>query len=210
MPGAPNRPPEKAPEAPVAPPVPETPQQKALRRLAPARVALLLDIWKANPSPELTGPYQKAEAAYAQGNFADATSALDLLSIRFTEPRWPSLPEPFRRLRVSIPAPTPPHWDPENALSPAEREAHRARRAADDQLHLAEGTLTWAGSRGIPVDDLAAPLARAKERFAQEGASAAFFEGIDAIWTAVRARFPSPTAPGGGARPAPSPDPDPA
>ncbi len=202
MPGAPNRPPEKAPEAPAPPPVPETAQQKALRRLAPARVALLLDLWKANVSPELAGPYEKAEAAYAAGNYADASSALDLLSIRFTEPRWPSLPEPFKRLKVAIPAPMPPHWDPEHGLTPAEREVRRAHRVAEDQLRLAEGTVAWASSHGIPVTDLLAQVGEAKDLFEREGGSVAFIEKVDAVWNAVRERTPSPRPVGRAASPA--------
>src|SRR5208282_5581548 len=120
MPGAPNRPPEKAPEAPTAPPFHETPGQKALRRLVPTRVALLLDTWKGAPSPELVGPFQKAEAAFAQVDFA--------------EPRWTTLPEPFRLLRVAIFAPMPPSWDPDHALPASEKDAKKARKTADEQL----------------------------------------------------------------------------
>ncbi len=192
MPGAPNRPPEKLPELPVAPPVPVTPEQKALRRLAPSRVALLLDVWKGNLSPELTGPYEKAEEAFARREFGETSSALDLLSIRFTEPRWPSLPEPFRRLRVPIPAPMPPHWDPEHALTAADREMRRAHRAAEDQLALAGGTVVWARAHGVAADDLAAWTEEARATFGSEGASPGFFERIDRVWTAVRERTPLP------------------
>ncbi|MGA8536079.1 MAG: hypothetical protein WB789_01645, partial [Thermoplasmata archaeon] len=94
--------------------VPETPERRALRRLAPSRVALRLDQWKGAPSPDLLTPFEKAEAAYTAGDYTAALQALDQLSIRFAEPRWPTLPEPFRRLRVPIPAPMPPHWDPEH------------------------------------------------------------------------------------------------
>ena len=201
MPGAPNRPPEKPAEVPAAPPVPTSPQQRALRRLAPSRVALLLDIWKGAPSPELTVPYEKAEAAYAAGDFENAVSALELLSIRFTEPRWPSLPEPFRRLRVPIPAPTPPHWDPEHGLAPAEREARRAHRAAEDELALADGVVPQAARLGIEVPGLADALASARTTFAREGGSAAFHETMDGVWTSVRERFPPPRTTG--VRPAP-------
>lgn len=192
MPGAPNRPPEKSPEAPSAPPVPASPAALALRRLAPSRVALLLDIWKGSPSPELLVPLERADTAYAAGDFENATSALDLLSVRFTEPRWPTLPEPFRRLRVPIPAPTPPHWDPEHGLSPAERESHRARRTADDQLALAEASAAWAGAHGIDASDLVGPLGEAKTILSTEGASAAFYERIDGVWKTLRERAPFP------------------
>jgi hypothetical protein len=192
MPGAPNRPPENKPEAPPPPVVPEGPHEKALRRLAPARVALLLDSWKGAPSTDLTGPLEKAENAYRSGDYAGAVSALDLLSVRFAEPRWPTLPEPFRLLRVSIPAPMPPHWDPEHALSPAEKEARRARRVADEQLALATASVAWAARHEVPTDDLARPIEEAKTLLATEGVSTGFYERIDAVWTAVRERVPMP------------------
>jgi hypothetical protein len=192
MPGAPNRPPENKPEAPPPPVVPEGPHEKALRRLAPSRVALLLDAWKGAPSPELTGPLEKAENAYRSGDYAGAVSALDLLSVRFAEPRWPTLPEPFRLLRVPIPAPMPPHWDPEHALSPAEKEARRSRRVADEQLALATASVAWAASHQVPTDDLARPIEEAKTLLATEGVSAGFYERIDAVWNAVRERVPMP------------------
>ncbi len=56
MPGAPNRPPENAPAAPVTPALSEPPEKKALRRLVPSRLTLLLDIWKGAPSTDLTVP----------------------------------------------------------------------------------------------------------------------------------------------------------
>jgi len=202
MPGAPNRPPETTPPPPVAPPVAEPPGKKVLRRLAPSRVALLLDIWKGAPSPELLTPFSKAEAAYVAQDFPGAVNALDLLSVRFAEPRWPSLPEPFRRLRVPIPAPMPPHWNPDNALAPAEREAKRARDAAEDQLALAAGVVAWAGAHGVDVSDLAPRLDEARAILPTEGASGGFYERIDPIWDAVRERVPLPKPPA--ARPTPA------
>lgn len=192
MPGAPNRPPEVTPDAPRPPPVPGTAQQKALRRLAPDRVALLLDVWKGAPSPELLAPFSRAEAAYAGGDFDGAASALDGLSIRFAEPRWPTMPEPFRRLRVAIPAPMPPHWDPDHALPPAEKDLHRARRGADDQLALASAAVVWGSAHGIDTADLTTALNEATAILPVEGPSAGFYERIDRIWTAVRDRFPLP------------------
>jgi hypothetical protein len=192
MPGPPNRPPERAPEAPLAPAVPETPQQRSLRRLAPSRVALLLDPWKGAPSADLMVPFDKAEAAYRAGDFAGALSALDQLSVRFAEPRWPTLPDPFRLLRVSIPAPMPPHWDPQHGLSPAEKEAIRARRVADEQLALASATVAWAAAHQVVTDDLARPIGEAKTLLETEGVSAGFYERIDAVWNAVRERVPMP------------------
>jgi hypothetical protein len=192
MPGAPNRPPEKAPEAPVAPPVPETPQQKALRRLVPSRVALLLDLWKGAPSPEVMGPFEKAEAFYAASDFGNATGELERLSIRFAEPRWPSLPEPFRLLRVPIPAPMPPHWDPEHALPAPEREARRARRTAEEQVALATGCLAWAGGHGVETADLVPLLAEARSSLESAGLTPLFYERLDAVWTALHDRLPRP------------------
>jgi len=207
MPGAPNRPPERTEEAPPAPPVPDPPEKKVLRRLVPTHVSLLLDSWKGAPSPEVTGPFDKAEAAFAAHDYAGALSALDLLAIRFAEPRWPTLPMPFRQLRVPIPAPMPPSWNPENALAPAEREAKRARATAEEQLALAEGSVAWAGAHGIPVDDLRAPLDAAKAALGSPGVSPAFYEALDPLWTTLRGRLPRPK--GATARPAPAAEPAP-
>jgi len=184
VPGAPNRPPDPAPTVPAAPPVPVTPQQAALRRLAPSRVALRLDLWKGAPHPELLAPFDKAEAAFAAGDFPNATSALDLLAVRFAEPRWPTLPAPFKLLRVPIPAPMPPAWNPEHGLPPAERDA-----------------------RGVPLTELAPVLAEARTLLDTEGPGAAFYERIDRAWETVRARVPRPEAARG--RPAPpAPEPE--
>jgi hypothetical protein len=197
VPGAPNRPPDRTEEPAPAPPAPTPPERLALRRLVPSHVALLLDLWKAGPAPELTGPFEKAEAAYRAGDFGGAISALDLLSIRFTEPRWPSLPAPFRDLRVAIPAPMPPHYNPEHALPPAEKEAVRARRAAELQLALVEGCVAWAGAHSLPADDLAALATEAKTALAAGGAPPEFYVPIDALWTALAGRLPRPKRPGG-------------
>jgi len=192
VPGAPNRPPDPAPEPRATPPAAEPPERKVLRRLAPCRVALLLEAWKGAPSAEVIAPFEKAEAAYAAGDYANALSALDLLSIRFAEPRWPTLPEPFRSLRVPIPAPTPPHWDPEHGLAPADKEARRARRAADEQLALARASVEWLGTHGVDLADLAPRVAEARTLLETEGAGGPFFERIDAVWDAVRSRAPRP------------------
>ncbi len=203
MPGAPNRPPETAPPPPPPTPAAEPPDRKVLRRLAPSRVALLLDPWKGAPAPDLTTPFEKAEASFVAGDFPTASNALDLLSVRFAEPRWPTLPEPFRRLRVPIPAPMPPHWDPDHALAPPEKEAKRARREADDQLALADGVLAWAATHGVDLADLRPAVEEARAIVATEGGSAGFYERIDRVWESVRERVPKPKV--AGARPAPAP-----
>jgi hypothetical protein len=200
MPGAPNRPPERTDEAPPAPPVPEPPATRALRRLVPTHVALLLDSWKGAPSPEVLAPFERAEHALDAGDAVGALSALDQESIRFAEPRWPTLPQPFRLLRVPIPAPMPPNWDPENALPAPEKEARKARRTAEEQLELAEGSVAWAAQHGVPVDDLRPRVVAAKAALAAPGVPTAFYEEIDALWTALRPRLPRPK--GAGARPA--------
>jgi hypothetical protein len=202
MPGAPNRPPESAPAPPAAPPVPETPAQRVLRRLAPSRVALLLDPWKGAPNADLLTPFDKAEAAFAAGDFPNAVSALDMLSVRFAEPRWPTLPEPFRRLRVPIPAPMPPHWNPEHNLPAEEKEARRARRSADDQLALADASVAWMAAHQLETADLAPRLEEARAVLGTEGIVPAFYERVDAVWEAVRARVPRPKS--GTGRPAPA------
>jgi len=202
MPGPPNRPPERNEEAPPVASVPDPPEKKALRRLVPTHVALLLDSWKGAPSPELTGPFARAEAAFAAGEFGAALSSLDLLSVRFTEPRWPTLPLPFRHLRVPIPAPTPPHWDPDHALSPPDREAKKARRGAEEQFGLAEASLAWAAAHGIATDDLSPALAAAKEALSAPGVSPRFFGHLDAVWAGLKPRLPRPGS--GGTTPKPT------
>ncbi|HLM91042.1 MAG TPA: hypothetical protein VK424_03190 [Thermoplasmata archaeon] len=201
MPGAPNRPPEKAPEVPATPLLPEPPERKVLRRLIPSRVTLLLDLWKGAPSVDLLTPYDKAEAAYAQADYATALQALDQLSIRFHEPRWPSLPEPFRLLRVSIPPPQPPSWNPENALPPADREALRARRFADDQVLLARGCIAWAAAHGVAATEWTPKVEEAAKILKSEGLVPGFYERIDPIWEALRDQLPHPKA--GATRPSP-------
>jgi hypothetical protein len=205
MPGAPNRPPEPTPPPPAATSVPEPPEKRALRRLVPSRVTLLLEIWKGAPSPDLIGPYDRAEAAYDAADYAGALQALDLLAIRFHEPRWPSLPAPFRLLRVAIPFPQPPSYDPENAMPPAEREARRARREADDQVLLARGSLTWAAAHGIDVTAWTPRVDEAAEILGREGLVPGFYERVDPVWAALRAALPRPKAPTGRAAAAPAP-----
>jgi len=196
MPGAPNRPPEAA-AAPAPPPAPAgDPAAKVLRRLVPSQVALLLDSWKGGAPPELLAPFEKAEAALAAGDAAGASGALDLLSIRFAEPRWPSLAEPFRRLRVAIPAPMPPQWDPEHALSAPEKELRRARRFADDQLRLAEGCAAWARQHGIEAAGFEPALAAARQALGAEGIPPEFYAAIDPFWATLRSRLPRPKAAG--------------
>ncbi len=192
MPGAPNKPPERSPTAPT-PPAPDEPRARLLRRLAPARVALHLDLWKGAPHPDLLVPFERAEAAFERGDWVAAESALDQLSVRFHEPRWPTLPEPFRSLRVAIPAPQPPSWDPDHALSPEERAARKARREAELQLALARATLDWLKSKGHSTDALTGPIATAEAGLSGDGVDPTFYsEGVDRIWQYVRAELPPP------------------
>ena len=202
MPGAPNRPPETG--APAPPPVATAPERRVLRRLAPSRVALSLDLWKGAPSSELLDPLERAEAAYSAGEFVSSEKALDQLSVRFAEPRWPTMPAPFKDLRVAIPAPQPPAWNPDHSLEPAEREARRLRRLADEQLALAKATAALAAKRGMPSNDLTSQATAAEAALAANGADDAFWTPIDAFWSAVRERFPMPTRPGARAAPAPA------
>jgi hypothetical protein len=202
MPGAPNRPPPKDPEAPSAPPVPETPERVVLRRLAPSRIALRLDQWKGAPSPDLTTPFERAETAYAAGDYTTALQALDQLSIRFAEPRWPTLPEPFRRLRVPIPPPMPPHWDPEHGMAVPEKEARKARRHAEDQVALARASVAWATAHGTDLSAHAPRVEESATLLGTEGVVPAFYERIDALWLAVREQVAKPTSPA--PRPAPA------
>lgn len=163
-----------------------------LRRLVPMHVTLLLDVWKGAPSPDLTGPFEKAEAAFAAGDFAAATTALDLLSVRLAEPRWPTTPEPFRLLRVPIKAPVPPHWDPDHALSAGDKDSKKQRTTAEDQLALARGAVAWAAAHGVDASDLGSVVEGASAHLAEPADLRSFYEGIDGLWASLRGRLPRP------------------
>ena len=191
MPGAPNRPPEIAsPSAGAAVPDDEA-ARRLLRRLGPMRVALHLDLWKGAPSPELVHPLELAEANFASGDVPTASGHLDQLAVRFAEPRWPTLPLPFRGLRVSIPAPQPPQWDPEHALPPAEKESRRLQRDAELQRDLARATLEWGAKHGVDLSELSPLLDEAVAAIGPP-ADPAFFAAIDRFWQGVRQRVPMP------------------
>ena len=192
MPGAPNRPPEGA-GAPTPPPLPDPPEAKVLRRLVPSHVALLQDLWKGAVPAEVLTPFDKALVAFRSGDFAGAASALDQLSIRFAEPRWPTLTEPYRRLRVAIPAPVPPHWDPDHGLAAPEKEARQRRRAADDQLALAEASVRWAAGHGVSAEPLERELTAARAALGEAGVPPPeFYTALDALWTGLEAQLPPP------------------
>lgn len=198
MPGAPNRPPETTPPKPVEPPAGlDGAARKALRRLVPSRVALLLDTWKQSVPADVHAPYARAEAAYAAREYSAADNHLDQLAVRLAEPRWPTLPEPFRGLRVAIPRPEPPHWDPDHALPAPEKEGKRLRQHADQQVALATATLGWMGAHAIAVDDLSAALGRATEILARDGPSDGFWLEIDRLWSDAHSRLPEPKVAGG-------------
>ena len=192
MPGAPNKPPEL--DAPPAPGASEGADkvQVALRRLAPGRLVLRLPIWRGAPNVDLIKPLERAAAMIAAGQFPDAEKALDQFSVRLAEPRWPTIPEPWNRLRVSIPAPEPPHWNPDSRLPPADREAKKARVWAETQLLLAKATLELAPSIGVDLADVGATYSEAQDAFDREGVSGALWPPLDRLWTAVRDRVPLP------------------
>lgn len=204
MPGAPNRPPENTPLPPPVPAVPVPPEKKVLRRLAPSRVTLSLDVWRNAPSSDLLTPLERAEAAYTTGDWREADSQLDGLAVRLHEPRWPTIPEPFRSLRVSIPFPQPPQWNPELQITPAEREARHARKFAELQLALARASVEFAQGKNLETADLRAPIERAAAALAAPGVDPAFYEAIDPIWEAIRTRVPMPK-PAAGRAPPPAP-----
>lgn len=208
MPGAPNRPPDTSEAPPPPPPVPEDPRRRVVRRLAPGRVALSLDSWKGAPHLDILSPLQKAEALFLAGDFVNADAELDKLAVRFAEPRWPSLPVPFKELRVAIPAPMPPSWNPENALPAEEREARKRRRFAELQLTLVTATVDWMAKKGLPVDDLTPRVAAARAALPATGLPPEFWAEVDPIWDAVRERVPMPQGPA--ARVAPVAPADPA
>jgi hypothetical protein len=205
MPGAPNRPPEvAAPAAPAVSPVPEAPELKLLRRLVPLHVALLQESWKGGVPPEVATPFEKADAAFRAADLGAAASALDQLSIRIAEPRWPSLAEPFRRLRVPIPAPVPPHWDPDHGVPAPEKEARQARRRAEEQLLLVEACLAWATAHGIHTEGLTAAAASAKAALVDPGVPPAFYSAVDTLWRELNARLPAIPHAGRSAAPPPA------
>ncbi|MCI4346247.1 MAG: hypothetical protein L3K07_05790 [Thermoplasmata archaeon] len=190
MPGAPNKPPETA--AAAAPVVADS-TAVLVRRLVPSRIALRLDTWRRPLSAELLTPYANAEAALARGELEIASGYLDQLAIRFAEPRWPTLPEPFLVLRVKVIRPQPPHWDPDHALSPEEKESRKVRREGEAQLKLARGALEAEGRKGTKIDDLAADLAAAEAALAA-GPAGAFWSPLDRLWATLRERVPIPNA----------------
>ena len=158
-------------------------------------------MWKGAPSAELVSPLEGAEVAYAAGDWRETESRLDALSIRFAEPRWTTMPEPFRQLRVSIPAPQPPQWDPDFAVSAEEKEARKARRLLETQVALARACVEWAQKKGIDVSDLTAPVAAASEKQSAQAPPAEVYELLDPVWEALHTRVPMPKGPV--ARPAP-------
>jgi hypothetical protein len=200
MPGAPNRPPEIEPTEPIADPT----ARRVARRLGPDRVALHLDLWKGAPSHELVVLLERAEACFATGDLVTAISHLDQLAVRFAEPRWPTMPMPFKRLRVEIPAPQPPQWDPDHALPPGEKEIKRLAREAETHRDLAEATIDWGTKHSIDLTDLAPCAERARATLAANGPSDAFWADIDSFWQSVRARVPMPKSSGRPAAPAPA------
>lgn len=202
MPGAPNRPPTSgAPEGPA--PALGDAARRVLRRLGPDRVALSLDLWKGAPSKELVEPLRRAEGAFDAGDLVNAQGDLDQLAVRFAEPRWPTLPEPFKQLRQSIPAPMPPSWDPDFSLQPPEKEARKLRREAELQRNLAEATVLWARAHGIEIPDGTGRVDRLKALLGPEAPTDAFWSEVDALWTDVRTLVPLPKSPA--ARPPPPP-----
>lgn len=152
-------------------------------------------------------PFERAEAAFAQNDYPGAESALDQLSVRFAEPRWPTMPLPFRNLRVVIAVPQPPQWDPEFALAPPERDQRRAHREAEKQLALARGSVTWANDHGVPCPELGEFLAHAETAFGSGDLGSTFWEPVDHIWAELYHRVPVPVRVG--TRPVTAPPPPP-
>jgi len=202
MPGAPNKPPAIE-GAPTPAPTPEgDKRQHALRRLAPDRCVLRLPIWRGAPNADLVKPLERVAVSLAAGEFPEAERALDQFSVRLAEPRWPTIPEPWTRLRVAIPAPQPPHWDPDFQLSAGDREAKKTKEWAATQLVLARAALEAAPTLGIDLGDVQSCVAEAQETFDREGATPVFWGPVDRFWEAVESRVALPAAPA--ARPAPA------
>ncbi len=201
MPGAPNKPPTIDSPPAAAPPEQGEKRQHALRRLSPDRLVLRLPIWRGPPSLDLVRPLERVAQSITAGEFPDAEKALDQFSVRLAEPRWPTIPEPWVRLRVSIPAPQPPHWNPDNQLSPADRDAKHAREWADTQLRLLRATFELAPSLKVDLADVASCVDEAQSALEQDGPSPAFWAPVDRVWDAVESRVGLPAV--AAARPAP-------
>lgn len=193
MPGAPNKPPDlEAPPPAVSPPAGDK-RQHALRRLAPARMVLRLPIWRGAPHGDLVKPLERVATTMAAGEFPDAEKALDQFSVRLAEPRWPTIPEPWIRLRTAIPAPQPPHWDPDFKLAAADREVKRNQEWGRNQLLLAKGALELAPTLPVDLADVEASVTEAQAVFDRNGPTPEFWAALDRLWEAVESRVPLPT-----------------
>jgi hypothetical protein len=142
---------------------------------------------------DLVRPLERVAATLAAGEYPDAEKALDQFSVRLAEPRWPTIPEPWARLRVPIPAPQPPHWDPDFQLAPADREAKKNREWSRTQLLLANGALELAPSLHVDLTDVQSGVAEAQVIFDREGPTPDFWTSLDRLWEAVENRVPLPT-----------------
>jgi hypothetical protein len=98
----------------------------------------------------------------------------------------------------------PPHWNPEHALPPAEKEALRALRVAEEQVALATDCLAWAAMHGVDTSTLAPSLAQAKVSLETVGLTPEFYGRIDTVWTGLHERLPIPKGKGA---PPPAPPP---
>jgi hypothetical protein len=194
MPGAPNKPPELAATSPAAAGPEEARRRQVLRRLGPARAVLRLEVFRGAPHPDLVKPVERAESLFVASDFLNADLALDQFAVRLAEPRWPTLPEPFRRLRVEIARPQPPHWDPDHALSAAEKDTKKARGFAELQLLVATACVERGPSLGADLASFGPALDGARRLLESEGATDAFWAPIDELWSAVRDRIALPAS----------------
>jgi hypothetical protein len=158
-------------------------------------------MWRGAPNADLVKPLERVATALAAEEFPDAEKALDQFAVRLAEPRWPTIPEPWVRLRVAIPAPQPPHWDPDFKLSPADREVKKNREWAQTQLLLAKGALELAPTLGVDLTEVQAGIAEAQAVFDRDGPTAEFWTPLDRLWEVVQSRVPLPSP--ATARPAP-------
>ncbi|MCI4340503.1 MAG: hypothetical protein L3J73_04480, partial [Thermoplasmata archaeon] len=109
---------------------------------------------------------------------------------------------PFKRLRVEIPQPQPPQWDPDHALPAADKETKRLAREADMHRDLALASIAWGSTHQVDLSDLTPCVERAQATLASAGPGDAFWADIDSFWQAVRTRVPMPKAAGRSAVPA--------
>ena len=172
MPGAPNRPPKIEATEPTGPTPPRAAWSGAWRPM-PRRAR----IWTSGRGPRppsssccSSAPRRTSPPATS----STASSSLDQLAVRFAEPRWPTMPMPFQRLRVEIPPRCRRTGTPISPSPPPEKE--RRRRLRRSAARAREGHGRSPPSAAVPPSDLAAEaLDRAEASSPRAGPNETFW-----------------------------------